>query len=175
MALLTRRPDVFLLPLENPSQTPAYDYGTVYSPQSPKFSRAMAVILGNYFTVWVSGTASIVDSETKYIGDAGKQTEQTIDNIERLIAEDNFLQHGVPGTGATLADLAKVRVYVKRAEDYQACREVCERRFGNIPIIYAVADVCRPELLVEIEGVAFAKRQNATPVEPVSLRQEVRC
>lgn len=175
MALLTRRPDVFLLPLENPSQTPAYDYASAYSPQSPKFSRAMAVILGNYFTVWISGTASIVDSETRFIGDAGKQTEQTIDNIERLISEENFLQHGVPGTGATLADLAKVRVYVKRPEDYQACREVCERRFGNIPVIYAVADVCRPELLVEIEGVAFAKRQTCPTAETAGLRQEVRC
>lgn len=175
MALLTRRPDVFLLPLENPGQTPAYEYGAGYSPQSPKFSRAMAVILGNYFTVWVSGTASIVDSETRYIGDAAKQTEQTIDNIERLIAEDNFLQHGVPGTGATLADLSKIRVYVKRPEDYAACRDVCERRFGNIPAIYAVADVCRPDLLVEIEGVAFAKRHVTSPTEPVELRQEVHC
>jgi hypothetical protein len=33
---------------------------------------------------------------------------------------------------------------------------VCERRFGAVPTIYALADVCRPELLVEIEGVAFS-------------------
>ena len=175
MALDTRRPDVFLLPLENPDQTPAYDYGKVYSPQSPKFSRAMAVILGNYFTVWISGTASIVDSETVFLDDAAKQTEQTIDNIEQLIGEANFRQHGVPGTGATLADLAKVRVYVKRPQDYQACREVCERRFGNIPVIYAVADVCRPDLLVEIEGVAFAKRHTTASLEPVGSQQEMRC
>ena len=34
---------------------------------------------------------------------------------------------------------------------------VCERRFGPIPAIYAVADICRTNLLVEIEGVAFSR------------------
>jgi enamine deaminase RidA (YjgF/YER057c/UK114 family) len=56
-----------------------------------------------------------------------------------------------------LHDLAKIRVYLKRPEDFSACKAICERRFGSVPAIYAVADVCRPELLVEIEGVAFSK------------------
>ena len=115
----------------------------------------MALVLGDYVTTWVSGTASIVDSETRHPGDAAKQTEQTIDNIERLIAAENFTRHGVKGAGASLHDLAKIRVYLKRPEDLAQCRAVCERRFGAVPAIYAVADICRPELLVEIEGVAF--------------------
>jgi enamine deaminase RidA (YjgF/YER057c/UK114 family) len=158
LALDTRRKDVFLLPLENPQQTPAYAYHPKYSPKSPKFSRAMAFVMGTYVTVWISGTASIVNSESCHLGDAGKQTEQTLDNIERLISAENFKFHGVTGAGATLKDLAKVRVYVKRAEDYEACRAVCERRLGVAPAIYVVADVCRTDLLVEIEGVAFARR-----------------
>jgi enamine deaminase RidA (YjgF/YER057c/UK114 family) len=85
------------------------------------------------------------------------QTEQTIDNIERLIGADNFTAHGLPGAGARLQDLAKIRVYLKRAEDMPKCRTVCQRRFGAVPAIYAVADICRPELLVEIEGVAFSR------------------
>jgi enamine deaminase RidA (YjgF/YER057c/UK114 family) len=157
MALETNRDDICLLPLENPQQTPAYAYHSKHSPQSPKFSRAVALVLGDYVTTWVSGTASIVDSESCYLGDPEKQTEQTIDNIERLIAADNFASHGVKGAGASLRDLAKVRVYLKRAEDLAKCRAVCERRFGPVPAIYAVADVCRPELLVEIEGVAFSR------------------
>ena len=55
-------------------------------------------------------------------------------------------------------DLAKIRVYLKRPEDFPKCEAICERRFGSVPAIYAVADVCRHELLVEIEGVAFSKR-----------------
>ncbi|REJ91320.1 MAG: dioxygenase [Planctomycetota bacterium] len=157
MALQTDREDVRLLPLENPNQTSAFNYSKAFSAKSPKFSRAMAVIIGDYITTWVSGTASIVNSETVHVGDAERQTEQTIDNIERLISRENFAGHGVADAGARLEDLAKVRVYVKRAEDYETCRAVCERRFGPIPAIYAVADVCRSDLLVEIEGVAFSR------------------
>ena len=157
MTLETDRDDVFLLPLENPRQIPAYAYDAKHSSQSPKFSRAVALALGDYVTTWVSGTASIVDSESCYPDDPEMQAEQTIDNIERLIGADNFTAHGLPGAGARLQDLAKIRVYLKRAEDMPRCRAVCQRRFGAVPAIYAVADICRPELLVEIEGVAFSR------------------
>jgi enamine deaminase RidA (YjgF/YER057c/UK114 family) len=165
LALETRRDDVVLLPLENPQQTPAYAYGPSSSAQSPKFSRAVALALGNYVTTWVSGTASIVNSESCYPGDLEKQTEQTIDNIEQLIAAKNFAVHGLDGGGATLQDLAKIRVYLKRPEDLAKCRAICEQRFGAMPAIYVVADICRPELLVEIEGVAFSRyaRGEAAP------------
>jgi enamine deaminase RidA (YjgF/YER057c/UK114 family) len=159
LALDSDREDVFIRPLENPQQTPAYEYAAAYSPKSPKFSRAMALMLGEHVITWVSGTASIVDSESKHIGDPAAQTEQTIDNIERLISRENFERHGLGNARATAADLAKVRVYVKRPEDYRKCREVCERRFPNVPAVYTVADVCRPELLVEIEGLAFSRRE----------------
>lgn len=165
MALDSQRPDVFLLPLENPQQTPAYDYQAVHSPQSPKFSRAMAVVQGHFVSTLLSGTASIVNSQTCHPGDIVRQTEQTIENIERLIAPENFAQHGLPGAGATLRDIAKLRVYVKRPEDYEACRAVCERRLPRSPAIYLQADVCRPELLVEIEAVTFSPftANGATP------------
>jgi enamine deaminase RidA (YjgF/YER057c/UK114 family) len=139
MALDSRRPDVFLLPLENPQQTPAYDYHATYSSQSPKFSRAMAVVQGHFVSTLMSGTASIVNSRTCHRGDIVRQTEQTIENIERLIAPENFAHHGLPGTGATLSDIAKLRVYVKHEEDYEQCREVCERRLPRIPAIYLPA------------------------------------
>lgn len=158
LALDTSRKNLFLLPLENPQQTPAYAYHSRFSAQSPKFSRAMALVLGDYITTWVSGTASIVDSESRHAGDPGKQTEQTIDNIERLVAGRNFALHGVKHAGVGLQDLAKIRVYLKRPEDLAPCQAICQRRFGSVPAIYAVADVCRPELLVEIEGVAFSRR-----------------
>ncbi|MGO8675053.1 MAG: dioxygenase [Limisphaerales bacterium] len=157
VALETRREDVLLLALENPQQTPAYAYQAKYSGQSPKFARAVALLLGNYMTTWISGTASIVSSESRYLGDIEKQTEQTIDNVQRLISPDNFAAHGVSGAGAEFQDLAKIRVYLKRPEDLDKCRAICARRFGRVPAIFAVADVCRPELLVEIEGVAFSR------------------
>jgi enamine deaminase RidA (YjgF/YER057c/UK114 family) len=156
VALDSRRSDVFVVPLENPQQTSAFDYVASYSPQSPKFSRAMALVQGHFITTLVSGTASIVDSKTVFPGDIVRQTEQTLDNIERLIAPENFARHGLLGSGAMLSDLAKLRVYVKHQKDHEACREVVERRLPRVPAIYLQADVCRPDLLVEIEAVAFS-------------------
>ena len=156
MALQSKRDDVSLLGLENPLQISAFDYPKEYSVKSPKFARAMAVRVGNHVTTWISGTASIVNAETVHKGDAMKQTEQTLTNIEKLIAPENFARHGWADAGATLADLAKIHVYVKHPEDFDKVRQVCERRLGRLPAIYAVADVCRPDLLVEIEGVAFS-------------------
>jgi len=158
LSLETRRKDVFLLPLENPLQTPAYAYKPSYSNsmESPKFSRAMALVLGGHVTTWISGTASIVNSESRYLRDVEKQTEQTIDNIEKLISPENFAAHGVQIARASLHDLVTLRVYIKRPEYYARVKAICERRFGPVPTVYTVADICRPELLVEVEGVAFS-------------------
>ncbi|MDZ7618051.1 MAG: hypothetical protein U1E05_13685, partial [Patescibacteria group bacterium] len=158
-ALVTERSDVKLVPLENPVQVSAFDYGSHYSPESPKFARAMVVAVGDVATTFISGTASITCSETQHLDDIVGQTHQTLDNIAALVGEDNFVQHGMPGMGATLDDMALVRVYIKRKEDYLRTREVCRQRLGGVPIIYAIADVCRPDLLVEIEGIAFSQRQ----------------
>ncbi len=158
IAVETRRPDAFLVRLENPNQIPAFQYHERYSPRSPCFSRGVALVLGDQITTWISGTASILNSESQHPGDAAAQTHQTIDNIQKLLAPENFQSHDVSGAATSLRDLAKIRVYIKRPQDFDRCRAVCEERFGKVPVIYAVADVCRPELLVEIEGVAFSRR-----------------
>lgn len=156
IALVTDRKDIVATPLENPLQTSAFDYAAKYSLKSPKFARAMALSCGPYATIFVSGTASITNSETRYVGDIEGQTRQTLDNIEALISQKNLADHAMPGLGTALDGLALVRVYIKRQEDYAKCRAVCEARLGELPIVYAIADVCRPELLVEIEGIAFS-------------------
>ena len=157
LGLQTQRSDVRLIALENPQQTSAFDYARRFSDKSPKFSRATAVVIGDYLTTWISGTASIVNSETVHAHDIERQTHQTIDNIERLIAAENFARYGASGAGGQLSDLAKLRVYVKHPKDFEKCRAVCHQRLGDLPTIYARADVCRSDLLVEIEGVAFSR------------------
>jgi enamine deaminase RidA (YjgF/YER057c/UK114 family) len=163
MALATERKDILAVPLENPRQTAACDYAASYSPKSPKFARAMALSCGSHATIFVSGTASITHSETRHIGNAEAQTHETIDNIDALIGERNLARHGLPGLGSRIADLGQVRVYVKCAADYAKIRAACQERLGDVPAIYTIADVCRPDLLVEIEGIAFSKRAN-TPI-----------
>ena len=159
VALDTKRKDVIAVPLENPNQTSAFDYGEVYSPQSPRFSRAMAVAVDKTCLIFVSGTASITDSESQHIEDPVKQTEQTLDNIAALITGENLEQHGISGFSCGLENMECVRVYVKRPSELEVIRQVCERRLPlDVPVLYTIADVCRPELLVEIEGVAVARK-----------------
>ncbi len=165
--MATDRKDIFAVPLENPRQTSAFDYAEHYSPKTPKFSRAMALSCGNYATILVSGTASITNSETRHVGDAAAQTDETLDNVAALISEDNLCHHGLPGLGASLEGLGLVRVYIKREEDYANVRAACEKRLGELPTIYAMANVCRPDLLVEIEGFAFSHKG---PTPPPAIR-----
>jgi enamine deaminase RidA (YjgF/YER057c/UK114 family) len=159
MAMRSERPGVSAVAIENPRQTAAYDYAHQYGSESPKFCRAMAVAAGDFAAIFISGTASITASETQHLEDIRAQTAQTLDNIEGLIAEDNLVGHGLAGFGSSLADLALGRVYIKRREDYALARAVCEKRLGDVPVIYAVGDICRAELLVEIEGIAFSQRK----------------
>ena len=118
----------------------------------------MALSCGTYATIFISGTASITSSETRHLGDAATQTRETLDNIVALVSEENLRRHGLPGLGTSLEGLGLVRVYIKRQEDYAKVRAVCEQRLGELPAVYAIADVCRPDLLVEIEGIAFSSR-----------------
>lgn len=153
-ALITDRRDVYTLPLENPRQTAAFAYGRHYSPETPKFARAMAVIHDDRAAVYVSGTASITASETVHPGDVAKQTEETLLNIATLIAPENFARAGFPGYGANLRQLAVVRAYIKHPQDYETVRRVCERQLAGVPVAYTIGDVCRDDLLVELEAVA---------------------
>jgi enamine deaminase RidA (YjgF/YER057c/UK114 family) len=162
VALLSDEDNVIAVPLENPRQTSAFAYAAHYSPQSPKFSRGMAVVHGPDTTLFISGTASITNAETRHPGDVVAQTHETLANITALISQENLARHGLPGRGTTLQGMAVGRVYVKRLGDYPAVRQVCAERLPGVPLNYVVADVCRPDLLVEIEGIAFS---NAPGIE----------
>ena len=156
-AIKTDRDDALVVPLENPNQTSAFDYSEFYSPQSPKFARACAVKFNERCSVYVSGTASIVDQKTVFIDDPEGQTNQTLDNIAALISGDNLAKHGVSGFDAALEDLAVARVYVKKPEQVEFVRNVCEKRLASVPVVCVYADVCRDDLLVEIEGIVSCK------------------
>lgn len=157
LALSTARKDVSITQLPNPDQTEAFAYSTKAEKDSPLFSRGMAVSVNSDNLIIVSGTASIIGEKTVHIGDAAAQTHTTIDNIHRVICQ----------AGATLANVSQIRVYIKSLADYNAIREVAEARLGGIPCLYLIADVCRPELLVEIEAVVAVKKAAETAAAAV--------
>jgi enamine deaminase RidA (YjgF/YER057c/UK114 family) len=139
--------------IDNPLQTPPYDYEGQGKPSdNPSFSRAAAVRFADNAVLFVSGTASIRGSEVVCVDDLEAQTRATIENISTLIGTENLARYGF-SQGATLENMQQLRVYVKRREGYDVVRSCCEGHFPGVPCTYLVGDVCRPECLVELEGL----------------------
>jgi len=139
--------------IENPRQVPAYEYPDRYGTQSPSFARAAYVRSNDDFrSLFVSGTASIIGHETVHPGNVALQTRTTLENIAELVSAANLRRHGIDAD-ITLSDLDSVKVYVKYPGDVDAVRQVCASVFGpEAEVLYAIADVCREDLLVEVEG-----------------------
>ena len=149
--------------IENPRQVSAYRYPADYGPRSPTFSRAAVVALGGGSTaLFISGTASIVGHLSMHLGDVRRQTEETLTNIAVLCIEATLRS----GLDFALCDLI-CTVYLRRGTDLPAVREVFEARVGVGSVaarqaIYIEADICRADLLVEIEAQTFTLTK-ATP------------
>lgn len=139
-------------PVENPRQTPAWQYSARYGPLPPCFSRATIVELGGRRTLLIGGTASVVGEDSRHAGQFDAQVDETLMNLEALIRAadpDSRVGH------APLRRLIDLRVYVCSAAQAELVRERLVHRCPQVRAIsVALAQVCRPELLVEIEGVA---------------------
>jgi FkbO/Hyg5 family chorismatase len=140
--------------IENPGQVPAYRYPATYGPKPPSFARATYLAPG---TLFVSGTAAIIGHETVHGGDVEKQYEVALANIAGVMGERNLAAHGVTER-FTMADLKHVKVYVRHEEDLAVVRAAREQDFAaDAQVVYITTDICRGDLLVEIEGVAHAR------------------
>ena len=145
--------------IENPRQTSAYHYPPKFGRHSPIFSRACVLNASAGTSLFVSGTASIVGHETIHQGDVGAQTRETMANINALLDEANRV---VGQRRYSLAGL-KFKVYVRRPSDLGAIEGVLSRSLRpSTPIVYLQADVCREDLLVEIEATGERDRHDAT-------------
>jgi enamine deaminase RidA (YjgF/YER057c/UK114 family) len=138
--------------LENPRQTHAWDYPPQYGPRSPTFARG-CIEPGPAPTLFVSGTSSIVGYETAHAGDVRAQTQETVRNIRAVLAAANQRL----GVERFALDRLSYKVYVRRSEDLQLIeRELREAIGPAAPALYLKADICRRDLLVEIEAVGCA-------------------
>jgi chorismate lyase / 3-hydroxybenzoate synthase len=135
--------------IENPRQIKAYNYPEQYGPLTPSFSRATLAKIGQQLCLFISGTASIVGHETLHVQDIIGQTKETLVNLEAVVSEANRMH------GKSLFSLADAcfRVYVRHAADLNAIRETLNNYFKNgIKAVFVQADICRHELLIEIEA-----------------------
>ncbi|HEX6734746.1 MAG TPA: hypothetical protein VF096_08025 [Azonexus sp.] len=139
------------VPVENPRQVSAYNYPAEYGPRSPTFSRAALVYPPGREILFVSGTASIVGHRTVHPGDVAAQCRESLANVAAVVAEAGRLGR----TGAyALGELA-YRVYVRDAGDQPLVAATLAPLLGpGADIVYVVADICRRDLLLEIEATA---------------------
>jgi len=114
------------------------DYGVT-------FERATRVAYGDRAHIFMSGTASIDgDGWVVHPGDVLRQLDRALENVDSLLAAGD----------ARLADLTHLIVYLRDRGDYCAVRARLGERFPDLPTQIVQGPVCRPEWLIEVEGIA---------------------
>ncbi len=137
-------------PIENPRQVSAFHYPGDYGPRPPLFARAALAESGRHEWLWVSGTASIVGHQTVHTGDVVAQCEETARNVLTVLDQANQ----VTRTAGHRAEALSHRVYVRHTADFPVVRRALERCLGGAGLTLMQADICRHDLLVEVESVA---------------------
>ena len=150
--------------LDNSLQVAAHQYskqvlinGETDNTTTPKFERAKAVVYSSVFgdtkaQIYVSGTAAIRGEKSLENVDIQEQTIATIQNVEYLISLDNLKKHNI--RVPKVPKIQIFRVYLKSETMYKEAQEIIARRYPATPTLYVVSDICRDELLIEIEGIA---------------------
>jgi chorismate lyase/3-hydroxybenzoate synthase len=137
--------------IENPRQIPAWRYSTAYGPKPPSFSRASIARFGRGQEpqLLIGGTASIRGEASRHLEDLSKQVSETMRNLSELI--ENAAKDGM----APLARMRSLRVY-RSSSIAEGRMEASLRPFlpDHLQIEHHLAALCRPELLVEVEGTA---------------------
>jgi enamine deaminase RidA (YjgF/YER057c/UK114 family) len=144
--------------LDNPLQTAAHKYSQgvllgAFDPctqkrTTPKFERGRIVGLASQPAIYISGTAAIRGETSLITDDVTEQTRITMENIDHLIAPVNTQ------LSPTTCEYKLLRIYVKNPSQMEVVRTYMKANYPDIKKIYVCADICRDELLVEIEGIA---------------------
>jgi enamine deaminase RidA (YjgF/YER057c/UK114 family) len=125
--------------LRSPRQDSSFNYGSA-------FSRGMAIEIEGRRTVHISGTASInTAGASTYLGDAEHQSLETLLSISAILEEQ----------GGSLQNITSATLFCKNKEAWEAWERVTKLlEVPKLPKICVIADVCRDDLLVEMEAVA---------------------
>ncbi len=125
--------------LTNRKQKDAFRYGAA-------FARALVLETPSYSQVQISGTAAIDETGSSILlGDTEAQIRYTLDTIEVLIAEAGFALSDISLATAFLKDEKNLPLFLRIME---------ERGLSDLPMVICKADVCRDDLLFELDGIA---------------------
>lgn len=140
-------------PVENPRQVPAYRYSRRFGPLPPCFARATVVRpRAGAPLLMVGGTASIRGEESMHEADLGAQIDETLVNLASVVSA--AWGGRVEGQDA-LARYQHLRAYHRREPDRAEVEARMRAAFPSLERMELLsAELCRPELLVEVEGLA---------------------
>lgn len=134
---------------ENPRQLSAFRYPREYGPRSPSFARASILQSHDGKQLYISGTASIRGHQSQHPGNFSGQMEVSCENIATLlqhIASQLWLA-ATPG-------MELIKVYLRNPQDLNRAEAAIKQHFGpTVPVLFLQGDICRQELLVEIDGM----------------------
>ncbi|MGO9757514.1 MAG: Rid family hydrolase, partial [Roseiarcus sp.] len=117
------------------------------------FERGTRIAYADRAHHFISGTASIDKrGEVVHPGDALRQLDHAVDNVEALLRSG----------GARLGDLMHLIVYLRDPTDFARVEARLADRLPDLPTIIVEGAVCRPQWLVEVEGVAIAAHDAPT-------------
>ena len=142
-ALAARAPG---LAVENPRQLSAWRYPRQYGPVAPGFARATRAPCTSA-QLYISGTAAVVGHASHHAGDVAAQVDETLNNLDSLCL--------AAGSSTPLGGTRDVlRAYVRHSADAALVRERVQARLGaQTPLLVLLGDICRSELLAEIDGL----------------------
>jgi enamine deaminase RidA (YjgF/YER057c/UK114 family) len=132
-----------IVPAFSPLQCPALDYGSA-------FNRAIEVAFPDHVRLLVSGTASISPhGHTEHAGNVEAQVTRTVDVVGALLES----------RGTAWDEVTSGLAYVKRIDDLPAVTGHLERaQLDRLPILMVHADICRNDLLFELEVNVISPR-----------------
>lgn len=128
--------------VENPRQVSAWRYPRQYGRTPPSFARATLFPAGDVLAI--SGTAAVVGHASAHAGDIAAQLGETLRNLDTLL--------DAGGLPAGFDRLAPLKVYVRHPQDEAVVRAFAARHLPDAPLVLVHGDICRAELLVEIDG-----------------------
>lgn len=136
--------------LGNPRQMNAYEYPRDYGPRSPSFARATFCSSESGPQLFIAGTASVVGHTSRHVGCPKEQTQEIVHNLRTLIEHAGSMEPRGIGT----SHRAIYKVYVRNLDQLLSIRQTLhDPLLNSSPILLLQGDLCRQELLVEIEGL----------------------
>ena len=139
--------------IENPRQVSAYQYPEDYGHRSPSFARATYVDWGENKHIYVAGTASIVGHKSYHNDNPLQQIDEIYKNLDSLLDHCSVVVNG--GTEKVDSeDALVIKTYIRDAELFPLVRNRMDKKLADPQsILYLIGDICRKELLLEVEGV----------------------